>query len=445
MKTKLFLAAALAAFTMASCVKEAGEDNVVPVPMDQDATVSLSISNPRTKAIDNLQEGEKIEDLMLLFVDGAGNILNNYYVNTTSDPSIADLEGSSALTKGDREFSTKTNTLYVYAIANLGARAQYFTADILGTTDPGDGKAITAKTIDAVKADAKINLSTHEMNGLGLGGAVTPTVGFPATGTSALLTWVANGNSDNTMYGATAEVQLVLLPVRFDVTVENNMTNQNAADAYEVTEVAVLYSAYETYLFEHSTGAAGQKYVLPFSYKTPTANYYRSGLADWVKLDEANTAAGFAAGTSISSQDAKLRAAWNGATPFGQTFYIYNSITPTKIAPDTSVPSAWVNKSPIITIKAQRKVTTTDVMYFSVIMNAQNDMREMLDGNNNPVTNQWTKNGHRYYVNIKLTGNAETHPGGTTDPEIGVSPGALEVQIKAAGWVAGGTIDKEIK
>lgn len=396
--------------------------------------------NPESKAHDHVNEGEKFENLMLFIIDNGGAVINHYYVDNTTLAFL--LNGGGA--KSTREFLTKTNAAYVYAVGNLGTTAgAYYTALGLGAPSQGAALPETLTTLRAktVAMDQALNGLTG-INDTDHTGA-TALKGLPVAGGSNKLTWTPSTASNTTDWGANAAITMELLPVRLDVIINNKQTNYNEAGAYQIEEIAILYGGYKTQLFAAASGNAGQKYVP--AYAGSEVGYFRSGLSTWTTL-LATPTHGAAITTQLPALSQTYVAPYMGGTygaggaasteNFQKTFYIYNNVNPFDAgsANNDFKSELQKTKSPIVTVRANNG---TDDLFYSAILSEYYDMSS--------YATKYLQNGYKYTVTLNLKGDAKTGGGGDPDPEKPVVDGYVDVLVTAATWQAGASIIKDFE
>ncbi|MDR1918948.1 MAG: hypothetical protein LBQ65_04795 [Tannerellaceae bacterium] len=239
---------------------------------------------------------------------------------------------------------------------------------------------------------------------------------------------------------AQVEVNLDLIPSRIDVIVKNDMSNylqnpdagkQGHVDfpaSLQLKDVSLINSASENYLFPRIS-ASDTSYFLPYQ----TSGYYASGLDPKVaayNLSDTNMR-----GIPILKDSSNLYAEWVPYTSnntFQKTFYAL---------PTDTLNSN--NQDLILLVRSERSIHK---LASAATPNAPLDSIEPryfhVAFSPNDVVGGRLANGQYYTIEVRLTGNALTTGGGSTNPNVPIVNAFVEVTIKSGAWDKINTIHK---
>ncbi len=339
MKITKFFAAALAATTLlASCNKEPGER-----PEGEKAQLTIGVS-PKTRAAGTV-------------TGDADNKVNEFKAFVFQGNKLqATLTSTSGAAVTDDNVTTAATEIYVVANAN----------DLLATGIT-DKPTLMAKLGNLDNAGACSQTSAS-------GGDIWASGNIPLSAANFTL-----NASDK--YEATVSVPLSFVPARLNVTVVNNMTNQNVTGALTVTDIMVYNAGGQTKFF----GAS----LIPSTY----VYYAGEDMTTFNNKPAAYDVKGF------------LTNAYNATS--GNHFYVFENDA-------TALPT-------ILSLKATYGSQTR---YFPIHFTTA-DAGYVIE------------RGKSYNVTLTLTGDADPNSGtnpGTPDPTNPIVKANLTVDITVATW-----------
>ena len=375
---KILYAAMAATVLFASCAKDGNEGGANGGPAEK-AMLNISVTAPAamgSRASGAAVPGDAITNYNVFIVDKTTN-----EINTTWSQYVASNAGITGK-------AVTTNAGSIYIVANSGDLTTSITSLADLTTFKADLNG--AATIDGNQSTARW-----------------------ATGTSAI-TFTQSGNN----FTASVNVPLTFIAARIVVTVDNQMTNQGAANALTLDGVAVMNARGESLLFPQTSGALSGRLV-PSAY-TANKKFYQ-GLAN-----PTPAFANYPATSDFTMATGLLYDALTGTSTDSYYYYVFDNEAVTAATFPTIVMITGTDDN-------------GDDLYWPVHLAPYEQFANTSTGS---ISATGIARGNSYNINIKLTGDATNGGGGTTDPTDPIVTAAIDVSLTLTPWVPQ-DLDKE--